>query len=78
MDNINDPDDEDEGLSLPMKKDEEFRPFIRRLPEFKFWYIIFIIFFICSLIHPRKWSTRAVLISIACTVTRATDVPVFW
>lgn len=25
-------------LGLPTKADEEFRPFIRRLPEFKFWY----------------------------------------
>nr|AEH41462.1 RER1 protein [Endocarpon pusillum] len=24
--------------ALPTKQDEEFRPFIRRLPEFKFWY----------------------------------------
>ena len=24
--------------SLPMKAGEEFKPFIRRLPEFKFWY----------------------------------------
>ncbi len=30
--------EEDEGPSLPTKADEEFRPFIRRLPEFKFWY----------------------------------------
>jgi hypothetical protein len=28
----------EEGPSLPMKNDEEFKPFIRRLPEFKFWY----------------------------------------
>lgn len=27
----------EEGPSLPMKNDEEFKPFIRRLPEFKFW-----------------------------------------
>uniref|UniRef100_A0A3B4FQ03 Protein RER1 n=1 Tax=Pundamilia nyererei TaxID=303518 RepID=A0A3B4FQ03_9CICH len=27
---------EDEGPSLPTKQNEEFRPFIRRLPEFKF------------------------------------------
>ena len=27
----------DEGPSLPTKQNEEFRPFIRRLPEFKFW-----------------------------------------
>lgn len=24
---------------LPSRNDEEFRPFIRRLPEFKFWYM---------------------------------------
>ncbi|XP_073441496.1 protein RER1 isoform X1 [Dendrobates tinctorius] len=29
--------DSDEGPSLPTKQNEEFRPFIRRLPEFKFW-----------------------------------------
>jgi hypothetical protein len=23
---------------LPTKEDQEFRPFVRRLPEFKFWY----------------------------------------
>lgn len=26
-----------EGPTLPSKADEEFRPFVRRLPEFKFW-----------------------------------------
>lgn len=30
-------DDDEDGPSLPTKADEEFRPFIRRLPEFKFW-----------------------------------------
>ncbi|XP_028516295.1 protein RER1-like [Exaiptasia diaphana] len=29
--------DDEDGPSLPTKADEEFRPFIRRLPEFKFW-----------------------------------------
>lgn len=29
--------DEDNGPELPRNNDEEFRPFIRRLPEFKFW-----------------------------------------
>lgn len=29
----------EEGPSLPLKNDEEFKPFIRRLPEFKFWYV---------------------------------------
>lgn len=27
----------DEGPALPTKSDQEFKPFIRRLPEFKFW-----------------------------------------
>lgn len=26
-----------EGPSLPTKQDQEFKPFVRRLPEFKFW-----------------------------------------
>jgi Rer1 family len=30
-------DPELEGPTLPSKSDEEFRPFVRRLPEFKFW-----------------------------------------
>lgn len=28
-----------EGASLPTRGSDEFKPFIRRLPEFKFWYI---------------------------------------
>lgn len=30
-------DPESEGPELPTTSDQEFRPFIRRLPEFKFW-----------------------------------------
>lgn len=30
-------DPESEGPSLPTKGSDEFKPFIRRLPEFKFW-----------------------------------------
>ncbi|TIB71127.1 retention in the endoplasmic reticulum [Wallemia mellicola] len=45
-----------------LDKDEEFRPFIRRLPEFKFWYS----------------ATRAILVSILCTTTSAFDIPVYW
>ncbi|GLJ19224.1 hypothetical protein SUGI_0345390 [Cryptomeria japonica] len=29
-----------DGVSLPTKGSDEFRPFVRRLPEFKFWYSI--------------------------------------
>lgn len=48
--------------TLPTKSDEEFRPFIRRLPEFKFWY----------------WATRAITISFVCTWFEIFNVPVFW
>lgn len=48
--------------TLPTKQDEEFKPFIRRLPEFKFWY----------------WATRAILISFVCSWFEVFNVPVFW
>lgn len=41
-------------------KDGEFRPFIRRLPEFKFWYA----------------ATRAVVFSIVATFIPPFDIPV--
>lgn len=47
---------------LPIKRDEEFRPFIRRLPEFKFWHS----------------ATRAISIAFACTWSELFNVPVFW
>ena len=30
-------DPEMEGPTLPSQREDEFRPFVRRLPEFKFW-----------------------------------------
>ncbi len=30
-------DPELEGPTLPSNSEDEFRPFVRRLPEFKFW-----------------------------------------
>lgn len=48
--------------TLPTKSDEEFKPFIRRLPEFKFWY----------------WATRAITISFFCTFFEIFNIPVFW
>ena len=47
---------------LPTKHDEEFRPFIRRLPEFKFWVS----------------ATRAILIAFVCAWFEVFNVPVFW
>ncbi|KAJ3024371.1 hypothetical protein HKX48_000047 [Thoreauomyces humboldtii] len=53
---------EEEGPGLPTKGNDEFRPFIRRLPEFKFWIS----------------ATRAVFLSLFCSMFRMFDVPVFW
>ena len=50
------------GGDLPTKADQEFRPFVRRLPEFKFWFS----------------ATRAVAIGFFCTWFTVFDVPVFW
>ncbi|XP_040985950.1 protein RER1A-like [Juglans microcarpa x Juglans regia] len=51
-----------EGPSLPTRGSDEFRPFVRRLPEFKFWYSI----------------TKAFCIAFVMTFFSAFDVPVFW
>jgi len=57
-----DPDDVDSDLGLPTRETEEFRPFARRLPEFKFWHSC----------------TRAVITSFGMTFFRVFDIPVFW
>ncbi|WFD34145.1 hypothetical protein MCUN1_000981 [Malassezia cuniculi] len=46
----------------PPVPDEEFRPFIRRLPEFKFWLS----------------ASQAIVLSIFATFFSAFDVPVYW
>lgn len=53
--------DDDEG-GLPSTVHEEYRPFLRRLPEFKFWYS----------------AARAVFIALFCTCFDAFNIPVFW
>jgi len=54
---------EDGGAGgLPTKQDDEFRPFVRRLPEFKFWYS----------------ATKAVAIGFVCSWFSVFDLPVFW
>ena len=52
----------EEGTGQMDENDEEFRPFIRRLPEFRFWYK----------------STVSTLIAIACSLFTIFDIPVFW
>ncbi|KAI0741142.1 retrieval of early ER protein Rer1 [Earliella scabrosa] len=53
-----------EGMAspLPSQRDDEFRPFVRRLPEWQFWLS----------------STRATVIALFCTFFEAFDVPVYW
>ncbi|KAG9509595.1 Protein RER1, partial [Fragariocoptes setiger] len=55
-------DDDQSGPMLPTSANEEFRPFIRRLPEFKFW----------------LQATRATLFSLFLSMFRVFDLPVFW
>ncbi|KAE9966964.1 retention in endoplasmic reticulum protein 1 [Venturia inaequalis] len=60
--------EQDEGMEdgnaggLPTKQDDEFRPFVRRLPEFKFWYS----------------ATKAISIGFICSWFNMFDLPVFW
>ncbi|XP_042493139.1 protein RER1A-like [Macadamia integrifolia] len=51
-----------DGPALPTRGSDEFRPFVRRLPEFKFWYSI----------------TKAFCIAFVMTFFSVFDVPVFW
>lgn len=55
-------DDSPTGPMLPTKASDEFRPFIRRLPEFKFWLS----------------ATKATIISLFLTLFEVFDLPVFW
>merc|ERR1712098_828141 len=55
-------DADEDGMELPTKQNDEFRPFIRRLPEFKFWYS----------------ATKATVIAFACTFFDFFNIPVFW
>lgn len=48
--------------TLPTKSNEEFKPFVRRLPEFKFWHS----------------ATRAVVIAFLCSWSEIFNLPVFW
>lgn len=47
---------------LPSTRDDEFRPFVRRLPEWQFWLS----------------TTRSTLISFFMTFSIVFDVPVYW
>lgn len=54
--------DDDDAPALPTQNDEEFKPFVRKLPEFKFWYS----------------GSKAFVIATGCTFFDAFNIPVFW
>jgi len=60
--------EQDEGMEdgaaggLPTKEEDEFKPFVRRLPEFKFWYS----------------TTKAITIGFVCSWFEVFNLPVFW
>eukprot|EP00756_Hemistasia_phaeocysticola_P043748 Hpha_TRINITY_DN17321_c0_g1::TRINITY_DN17321_c0_g1_i1::g.137909::m.137909 len=55
--------DDDEGESLPTHSSgEDFKPFIRKMPEFKVWYV----------------ASRAFLVCFGMTFFSIFDIPVFW
>lgn len=54
--------DPNSGPSLPTRVNDEFRPFIRRLPEYKFWFL----------------GTRATLAALILSMFDIFDLPVFW
>mmetsp|Transcript_33846 Transcript_33846/g.67714 ORF Transcript_33846/g.67714 Transcript_33846/m.67714 type:complete len:196 (-) Transcript_33846:135-722(-) len=47
---------------LPTAESDEFKPFVRRLPEFKFWHS----------------TTRAIVVAFVLTFFSAVNIPVFW
>lgn len=53
---------EEGGSELPTKSNDEFKPFVRRLPEFKFW----------------ESATRAVGLAFCCSWSEVFNLPVFW
>merc|ERR1719460_91396 len=55
-------DPDTEGPQLPTKSDQEFKPFVRRLPEFKFW----------------RAAMKSLLIGFTMTFFPMFDLPVFW
>jgi hypothetical protein len=59
---MTDANDGEGGPLLPTNDKDEFKGFVRRLPEFKFWYS-------CG---------KALTIAICMTFFRFFDIPVFW
>lgn len=70
-------DPELEAPTLPSKRDDEFQPFMRRLPEYKFWYG-FVPLRDNIHVFRRLSSMKSLLLGMGATFFQAFDVPVFW
>lgn len=74
----------DDPSPLPSARDDEFRPFVRRLPEWQFWYEhppLHIPSAMADGVHRivyRLSTTRATLVSFFMTFSTVFDVPVYW
>jgi hypothetical protein len=51
-----------DGTVLPTSEADEFKPFVRKLPEFKFWHA----------------TTRAIVVAFCMTFFSIFNIPVFW
>ena len=68
---------------LPSSRDDEFRPFVRRLPEWQFWCDLSFPHITAAVDHGRHIvcrlsTTRATVISFFMTFSAVFDVPVYW
>ena len=65
---------------LPSQRDDEFRPFVRRLPEWQFWCVLFpSTHRLRANVSARRLSaTRATAVAIVCSFFEMFDVPVYW
>jgi hypothetical protein len=83
---LEDPEYANAETELPTKNDEEYKPFIRKLPEFHLWYyewlFCFIIHFICAslfaVLTVRYQLTKSFTLALFCTFFDFLDIPVFW
>ena len=77
-------DPETEGPTLPTSKDDEFRPFVRRLPEFKFWRGLAAALAARRLVSEgARWTgryglTKAFCVAFCMTFFSIFNIPVFW
>jgi len=77
-------DPETEGPTLPTSEKEEFRPFTRRVPEFKFWYVSTPVATCARRLcdgSPRACrysSSKATFIAFCMTFFNFFNIPVFW